>query len=215
MYRVILFDLDGTLIDSSDGIIKSVLYTLHFYGIEESDTDGLRRFIGPPLSESFEKFYAFSKEQAREAVDKFRERYNVKGYLECELYPDTKQVLTQLKEDGFLLGVATSKPEITARRILEQKGIADLFDEICGATMDGRIEKKADVLQELLRRHPEYVKEEMVLIGDTAFDVHGANALGIDSAAVGFGFGDVQEMRLAGAVEIFDSMQELKEYFIK
>jgi len=211
--KAILFDLDGTLIDSSEGITKSAQYALRHYGIEESDLKKLYRFIGPPLADSFEKWYGFSRAQAVEAVDVFRERYQSIGYLECELYPDTGKVLESLKQMGYFLGVATSKPEVTARIILKDKGVDCYFDAICGATMDGRIEKKADVIRELLKREPDYAISDMILVGDTAFDMQGANLLGMDSVAVSFGFGDVAEMKEAGALDVLDSMNMLLEYF--
>lgn len=209
MIKVVLFDLDGTLIDSSEGIFKSVLYALEHYGIHETDMGSLRRFIGPPLYESFMRFYDFPEEQAREAVDVFRERYNVKGFLECKLYDGVKEALVSLKEAGYALGVATSKPEETARKILSNKGVYDLFDEIAGATMDGRIETKQEVLTEWFRRKSEYTPDASLLVGDTAFDVTGANAFGMKSIGVSFGFGSLDEMQKAGAVAICDSMAEV------
>ena len=98
--NTILFDLDGTLIDSSEGIIKCVLYTLDFYGIKEPDTAKLYRFIGPPLSESFERYYGFSHEKAYEAVQKYRERYNTTGIFECKLYPGVEKCI-YIKRTGI------------------------------------------------------------------------------------------------------------------
>ena len=140
--NTILFDLDGTLIDSSEGIIKSVLYTLDFYGIEETDTTKLYQFIGPPLSESFEKFYGFSNKKAYDAVQKYRERYNKTGIFECKLYPGVEKCIRTLKEQGYRIGMASSKPEVSCKRILEHFGILPLFDDVVGATFDGRRDKK-------------------------------------------------------------------------
>ena len=123
--NTILFDLDGTLIDSSEGIIKCVLYTLDFYGIKEPDTAKLYRFIGPPLSESFERYYGFSHEKAYEAVQKYRERYNTTGIFECKLYPGVEKCIRTLKEQGYRIGMASSKPEESCRRILDHFGILE------------------------------------------------------------------------------------------
>lgn len=128
--NTILFDLDGTLIDSSEGIIKCVLYTLDFYGIKEPDTAKLYRFIGPPLSESFERYYGFSHEKAYEAVQKYRERYNTTGIFECKLYPGVEKCIRTLKEQGYRIGMASSKPEVSCKRILEHFGILPLFDDV-------------------------------------------------------------------------------------
>ena len=191
--NTILFDLDGTLIDSSEGIIKCVLYTLDFYGIKEPDTAKLYRFIGPPLSESFERYYGFSHEKAYEAVQKYRERYNKTGIFECKLYPGVEKCIRTLKEQGYRIGMASSKPEVSCKRILEHFGILPLFDDVVGATFDGTRDKKS----------------EMCLIGDTMFDVNGAKELGIACLAVSFGFGDVKEMKEAGVIGVCDSMEEL------
>lgn len=207
--NTILFDLDGTLIDSSEGIIKSVLYTLDFYGIEETDTTKLYQFIGPPLSESFEKFYGFSNKKAYDAVQKYRERYNKTGIFEGKLYPGVEKCIRTLKEQGYRIGMASSKPEVSCKRILEHFGILPLFDDVVGATFDGRRDKKSEILEEVMRRWSHIPKSEMCLIGDTMFDVNGAKELGIACLAVSFGFGDVKEMKEAGVIGVCDSMEEL------
>ena len=207
--KAVLFDLDGTLIDSSEGITKSAQFALDYYGIEEPDLDKLRKFIGPPLWESFVKFYDFPKEKALEAVDKFRERYNVTGLFECCLYPGVRECLEELRRRGYLVAVASSKPEVTCKRILEYHGALELFDSISGATMDGRIETKEQVLDQLFERWPDVSRDEMVLVGDTVFDVKGAGQTGLKCIAVSFGFGNVKEMLDAGAICVCDEMMEV------
>lgn len=207
--KAILFDLDGTLIDSSEGVTKSVQYALKHYGVEEPDLQRLNVFVGPPLSQSFMKFYGFSKEQAMEAVGFYRERYNETGIFECSLYPGVKACIQELKAQGYLIGMASSKPETFCRRILEHFGILELFDDVVGATLDGRIDTKEEVLNEVMRRWKDVPKDEMCLVGDTMFDVEGANRVGISCIAVSFGFGDAAEMVHAGAVAVCDSMSEL------
>lgn len=209
--RAILFDLDGTLVDSSEGIIKSSLYALAHYGIEEPEPDKLRAFIGPPLSESFMKYYDFSREQALAAVEVYRERYNDIGIFECRLYPGVKECIETLKKQGYLIGMASSKPEVSCRRILEHFEILSLFDDVVGATLDGRIDTKEEVLNEVMRRWTDIPREEMCLIGDTIFDVAGANQVGMPCIAVSFGFGDVDEMLAAGAKAVCDDMAKLPE----
>lgn len=211
MMKAILFDMDGTLIDSSEGITKSAQYALAHYGIEEPDLEKLKAFIGPPLYQSFMRYYDFSEQEALEAVAIYRERYNVTGIFECKLYPGVRECLEELKEKGYLIAVASSKPEVSCRRILEHFGIRELFDEVVGATFDGKIETKTEVLCELMRRWNEISREEMCLIGDTMFDIEGANQVGIASIAVSFGFGDVSEMKKAGARAVCDDMRSLME----
>ncbi len=211
MIRAVIFDLDGTLIDSSEGITRCAQYALKQYGIEEPDLNRLRVFIGPPLYQSFMKHYGFSLEQAKAAVSIYRERYHKTGIYECTLYPGVKECLAQLHEDGCLIGMASSKPEPSCRTILTYFSIDEYFDEVVGSTMDGRIETKLDVLKELFRRWPNVPKEEMILVGDTIYDMEGANQAGIASLAVTFGFGDMQQMQKAGALGPCDAMEKLPE----
>ncbi len=209
--KAILFDLDGTLIDSSEGITKSTQYALAHYGIIENDLSKFYKFIGPPLVASFKKYYDFPEEQAVEAVAVYRERYNKIGLFECSLYPGVRECIEKLKAQGYLIGMASSKPEVSCCRILEHFGILELFDDVVGATFDGRIDTKEEVLNEVMRRWSDVPKDEMCLIGDTMFDVEGANQVGIRTVAVNFGFGNVQEMVEAGAVAVCDGMEKLPE----
>lgn len=209
--KAILFDLDGTLIDSSEGITKSAQYALAHYGIIENDLSKFYKFIGPPLVASFKKYYDFPEEQAVEAVAVYRERYNKIGLFECSLYPGVRECIEKLKAQGYLIGMASSKPEVSCRRILEHFGILELFDDVVGATFDGRIDTKEEVLNEVMRRWSDVPKDEMCLIGDTMFDVEGANQVGIRTVAVNFGFGNVQEMVEAGAVAVCDDMEKLPD----
>ena len=209
--KAVLFDLDGTLIDSSPGITRSVLHVLDYYGISEDDMDKLKLFIGPPLHSSFEKYYNFPHEQALKSVEIFRERYNVIGYLECELYPGVEKCLKDLKERGYKLYLASSKPEVTCKKILENKGVLEYFDCVTGSTLDGTRETKEQVLNELFNRCPEVGRDEMVLIGDTIFDTEGACRAGIKSIAVSFGFGDAEEMVRAGSLLVCDALENLAD----
>lgn len=209
--KVVLFDLDGTLIDSSEGITKSAQYALAHYGIHEPDLDKLKAFIGPPLAQSFVHFYGFTEAQGQEAVLVYRERYHAIGVYECSLYPGVKECLQKLKAQGYLIGMASSKPEVSCRQILEHFGIIDLFDHVVGATLDGKIGTKEEVLREAFRRMPSIKASEMILIGDTIFDIDGANSVGMPSMAVSFGFGHVEEMMDAGAKALCNHMKELPD----
>lgn len=209
--KAVLFDLDGTLIDSSEGIIKSVRYALSYYGMEETDTDKLYQFIGPPLSDSFQKIYGFSREQAVEAVEVYRQRYNKTGIFECRLYPGVEECIRTLRKQGLRIGMASSKPEQSCRRILEHFGILSLFDEVVGATFDGTRERKEDVLREAFRRWEDLSLSQMCLIGDTVYDVAGAAAAGIDCIAVTYGFGDVEQMKQAGAAAVCEQICQLPQ----
>ena len=209
--KAVLFDLDGTLIDSFEGIAKSAQYALRRFGINEENLENLRPFVGPPLVESFQKWYGLSREQAIEATDIYRERYRPIGILECSLYPGVEECIRTLKAEGYQIGMASSKPEEFCRRILEHFGLLDLFDDVVGATFDRRIDTKEEVLNEVLRRWSDIPKDQMCLIGDTMFDLVGAKKIGIDCIAVSYGFGDAKEMLQNGAVAICDRMADLPE----
>lgn len=209
--KAILFDLDGTLIDSSEGITKSAQYALSHFGIYEPDRNSLFFFIGPPLIITFMEHYGFTKERALEAVEKYRERYNKIGIFECSLFPGVKECIEALKAAGYRIGLASSKPEKSCERILEHFGILDMFDEVVGATFDGRIDTKEEVLNEVMRRWSDIPRDEMCLIGDTMFDIEGANRVNVPSIAVSFGFGDVNEMVSAGAKAVIDDIRQLPD----
>lgn len=209
--KAVLFDLDGTLVDSREGITKSVQYALKKYGIEVENLESLYPFIGPPLIDSFQRYYGFSKEQAAEACAVYRERYAPIGILECSLFPGVEECIRRLKGEGYLIGLASSKPEVFCQKILEHFGLREFFDVVVGATLDRRIDTKEQVLNEVMRRWSSLPKSEMCLIGDTLFDVEGANLVQIPCVAVSFGFGNVDEMLAAGAVAVCDHLAQLPE----
>src|SRR5699024_1172907 len=152
MSLIILFDLDGTLTDSAEGIVECVQYELAHFGIEEPDTENLKCFVGPPLLEQFTQYCHMSKRQAETAVAVYRERYAKTGIYENRLYEGIPQLLELLKQEKKILGVASSKPEIYVRRILEYFQIDQYFDVIVGANMDGTRTKKSEVIEEALER---------------------------------------------------------------
>lgn len=212
--KTVLFDLDGTIIDSALGITTCTQYALRAFGIEETDLDKLYCFIGPPLMESFQKYYSFTKEQARAAVEKYRERYHTIGIYECALYPDVEIVLKQIREQGYRLALASSKPEVSCKQILEHFGIDLYFDEIVGATLDGKIDTKIEVLCEVFQRLDITDKKEVLLVGDTLFDAKGAKEAGIDCLGVSYGFGTREELFDHGAVAVCRSMKEVGDYIV-
>ena len=206
-YKNLLFDLDGTLTDSSEGIIKSVLYTYEKMQLDPPEESVLHTFIGPPLSDSFVKHGVPEKDKDK-AVAIYRERYNSIGKFENAPYPGMIELLQKLKDEGFKLYVATSKPEKTAIEVLDHFDMSGYFDEIAGATFDSSRVQKEDVIRYLLDKMEEN-DEGTVMIGDTTFDVLGAAELGIPCIAVTWGFGDEAEMQKAGAVSIVKEMDEL------
>ena len=213
--KTVLFDLDGTLINSKPGITKCTQYALEFFGITEPDADKLECFIGPPLIESFQKYYGFSPDKAKEAVAKYRERYHSVGIYECELYPDVEETLQRLKTAGYRIAMASSKPEVSCKQIMEHFGLSGYFDEIVGATLDGRIDSKISVLREVLRRLATRNLSELCLVGDTCFDALGAKEAGIDCVGVTYGFGSRRELLESGVIEVCNSMKEVGDYLVE
>lgn len=204
---VILFDLDGTLTDSGEGITKCAQLALDHFGIHVEDRTQLRCFVGPPLRESFPKF-GVPENRVEEAITVFRSRYLTVGKFENVPYPGIENLLRTLKAQGHRLYVATSKPESTAVEILDKFALSPYFTRICGASMDSGRDSKEAVIAYLLEL--EGRGQKTVMVGDTAFDVVGAAAHGIPTIGVSWGYGDVDEMRKAGACAIAHSPEELE-----
>ena len=204
--RYILFDLDGTITDSSEGITKSVQHALKKLGIEENDQAMLRRFIGPPLDESFEKFYGFDKEKALKAV---------------VLFDGIADMLEGLKSDGYIIALATCKPEIYVPRILEYFNVDKYFDVAVGSELEGGERRhKNQVIDEVFVRLAaagladtgslSETKSQSIMIGDRKDDILGAKASGIDSMGVRYGFAEEQELEIAGADYIVETVEDIR-----
>ena len=184
----ILFDLDGTLTDPMMGITKSVQYALKKHGIIEEDLWNLTKFIGPPLMDSFKRYYGFSEEEARQAVVDYREYFAPTGKFENVVYNGIPEMLQALKEQGFVLAVATSKPEVFAKDILVHFDLEQYFDFVGGALLTGRTDK-AEVIAYVL----EYLgveKQNVIMVGDREHDIIGAAKNQLDSVGVLYGYGD-------------------------
>ena len=206
MANAIFFDLDGTLTDSGEGIINCAILGLEHFGLPVPTREEMRVFVGPPLDQTFIKF-GVPADKAQEAIEVFRSRYRTVGKFENFPYPGIREVLQTLKAQGHRLFVATSKPEILANEVLEHFELADFFEQIAGATLDGSRSHKADVITYLLGLVGDV--GQTVMVGDTAFDVIGAAAHGIPTIGVSWGYGEVADMENAGATAIAHSMGEL------
>ena len=209
MYKYILFDLDGTLTDPGIGITNSVMYALKKFNIDVEDRATLYKFIGPPLLESFEKYYGFSKEESELALTYYREYFKPKGLYENEVYEGIEAVLTELKSRKKVLIVATSKPEAFAVEILQHFHLDRYFDFIAGATMDEKRTKKADVIAYALEQCKITDKASAIMIGDREHDVLGAKQVGLDSVGVLYGYGNYEELKNAGATYIVENPEEI------
>lgn len=206
MKKTILFDLDGTLTDSGEGIINCAILALEHFGLPIPSREEMRVFVGPPLHESFIK-HGVPADQADEAVRIYRSRYIPIGKFENTPYPGIRELLEALKAEGHKLFVATSKPEQMSVEILEHFDLAKYFDQICGASMDTSRSSKEAVIEYLL--HQNGKADNMVMIGDTKFDVIGAKVHGIPTIGVSWGYGEIRDMLDAGAVGIAHTAEEL------
>ncbi len=208
-YEYLLFDLDGTIVDSSEGIYKSFEYALNHYGITVDDLNDLRVVIGPPLKDCFMGMYGFSEDKAIDAVAKYRERYSVTGLFECSLYDGIEDVLSKLYGAGYKLVLATSKPEIYAKKILENKNIDKYFYHIAGAEIGGKISNKEDVLKYIIDTLKISDVSNCLMIGDTKYDLKGAKEFGIDALGVLYGFGTFDELKCYPSIALVNTVGEI------
>ncbi len=204
--KTILFDLDGTLTDSGEGILNCAALALEYFGIPVPSRQEMRVFVGPPLHDTFVKF-GVPEDQADKAIEIYRSRYIPIGKFENTPYPGIREMLETLQHQGHTLYVATSKPEGMSVEILEHFDLAKYFTRICGASMDRSRSTKEAVIEYLIRENGK--TENMVMVGDTAFDVIGAKCNGIPAIGVSWGYGNVKDMEAAGAAAIVHSTEEL------
>ena len=214
MYKAILFDLDGTLTESGEGITKSVQYALGKLGKPEEDLEKLKVFIGPPLMEQFMKYADLDEETARKAVEYYRERYSEKGIFENRPYPGVEDMLKELKRKKYLLTVASSKPEYYVKQILDHFQLTGYFDEIVGSEMNGKRTNKAEVIEETLSRlHMSDKRDQVIMIGDKEHDVFGARKAGLKCIAVSYGYGTEEELKNATPFKTVASTDEILDFF--
>ncbi len=212
MYNIFLFDLDGTLTDPGEGITNSVAYALNKFGIEVIDKTTLYNFIGPPLVDSFMKYYGFNKEDALLAVDYYREYFGVTGIFENQVFDGIPELLEGIKKSGRKISLATSKPEQYAVRILEHFDLLKYFDFVGAATMDETRSKKADVIKYTLDSLGVVDKSNVVMVGDRHHDIKGAVQNGLDSIGVLFGYGNQEELEIAGATYIAETVNDILKF---
>ena len=218
--KYILLDLDGTLTDSSKGITKSVQYALEKMGITENDMAVLKRYIGPPLNESFTRFHGLSDEDSLKAVAYYRERYADTGLYENKLFDGIKEFLAGLKKEGYIVALATCKPEIYVPTILKHFDIEQYFDVAVGSELEGgKRRHKDDVIEEVISQIIKLkdipatdvydVKADAIMIGDRKDDVLGAKDAGIESIGLRYGFAEADELENAGADYILENVEDI------
>lgn len=213
-YNVILFDLDGTLSDPREGIVRSIQYSLEKMNIKEADPVVLEGFIGPPLQQSFADYYGFNDAQIDRAMRFYRERFVEKGMYENELYAEVRLLLESLKDDCLTLVVATSKPTPYAEQILDYFRIKTYFDLVVGSNLDGTRTSKTEIIQHVIEHYPHYETTDFVMIGDRKHDMIGAQQAGIDSIGVTYGYGSLEELQKASPTLLVNEVLELKDILI-
>ena len=212
MLSYILFDFDGTVYDTVEGITRSVQYALRKHGIDAELTE-LRCFAGPPLVDMFMEKYGFDREKAEQATRDFRERYVPIGVYESRPFPEIRDLALRLRAAGKRLGIATSKPQRLAEQLLEESGLRDCFDVVCGSGEKGNNDAKWQVIQRAMEEL-DAAPEETVLIGDTKYDVAGAHRVGIPCVCVGYGYAAPGELEAAGADAIVPDCAALAELLL-
>lgn len=207
--KKLLFDLDGTLTDPFLGITKSVAYSLRSFGIEVNDLETLKPFIGPPLDVSFQEYYQMSEQQSWLAVEKYREYFSTKGLFENRVYEGMEDFLRSLKEQGYQLYVCTSKPEVFAKEILDHFSLTQYFDGIYGASLDGKLKNKGDVIAYCLK-HEHLKAEDCIMIGDRQHDIVGAHQNHMPCIGVLYGYGSLEEFKEYQCDYIVKDLKELQ-----
>ena len=210
----VFFDLDGTLTDSMPGITRGVQYALKHYGIHVDDLSVLKPFVGPPLFDSFKRYYNFSDKDANDAIYVFREYYDVKGWMDNAPFDGVEDMLKTLKEAGLELYVATSKPEETAKKVLEYFQLTEYFKFIGGASMDESRDNKTDVIRHVLAQ-PVMQGKRVLMVGDRRDDMQGAVNCGLDAAAVLYGYGGREEVAPFAPVFMAADCKELTDWALR
>lgn len=210
MKDYILFDFDGTVFDTAEGITKCVQYALHKMGIE-AELSELMCFAGPPLTEMFAQKYGMSEDEAKHATELYRERYLPTGWAECKPFAGMHELLLKLRRDGKKLAVATSKPTHLAEKILADYNMTDDFDLICGSELDGTRGQKWEVIEYVLDRFG-ITPDDAIMVGDRKYDVLGAKKCGLDCVGVRFGYAEPNELEEHGAVYIAETADDLYNY---
>lgn len=213
-YDLIVFDLDGTLTDPESGLIRSFVYALERMGVDTSDREALRAFIGPPLFSEWQKVYGFDEAQATRALSYFHEYFGTRGWSDNRVYEGMIPLLQALRAQGKTLAVATSKPEHYARMILDRFDLACYFDCIAGALNERERDKKWEVLSFVLSQYPDVALSRVLMVGDRKYDAEGARRCGVDAVGVAWGHGSAGELADAGFLTVMQTPEDLKSLLV-
>ena len=214
MYKNIMFDLDGTITDSGRAIMSSVVYALSQFGITDQPIEKLRTFIGPSLFDSFKREYKMTDADCEKAIRLYRSIYEDQRMYDVDIYEGVPQLLKDLKENGFVSYVITSKPLIFSEKILERIGLAQYFEHIVGPEIGDNSSDKKRLIEKAVAEFG-LKKQECIMIGDTKFDILGACGAGIDSIGVTYGYGKEEELKESGATYIVPDTKAVAEILYK
>lgn len=208
-YDMILFDLDGTLTDPEHGLCESYYYGLTKSGVKIRDKKALKKYIGPTLVDIWQEDFGFTRDEAVCAIEKFREYFSVYGWWDNRVYDGVHDMLATLKSRGKILALATSKPEVFARRIVAKFDLLRYFDYVGAASLDGSRDKKWQVIEHVLECAGDPDRSHCILVGDRCFDAEGAARCGIDSLGVLYGMGTRDELEKAGFTYIVPTVDDV------
>ncbi|MBQ9901346.1 MAG: HAD hydrolase-like protein [Clostridia bacterium] len=195
----VMFDLDGTLFDSSEGIKMSYRKGLEHFGIEVENDSELDKVIGPSLYDSYHRFFGLEGEDLLTAVKIYRDLYGSEGIYRLKMYDGVENMLDTVKQNGFIVCLASAKPYVMAHKILDFTGILPYFDVICGSNLDGSMSDKVELIEECLKQSRFTDKSRAYMVGDRSYDMIGAAKTGVHSIGVTYGFGTRMELMEAGA----------------
>ena len=216
-YKYVLFDLDGTVSASAEGIRMSLEYALDTLNVPKPDLDDYTLYIGPPLIDTFRNLCGLDDETSEKGAAIYRDYYEKEGKYHNRVYPGIKEVVFSLREKGIKTAICTSKQKPVADGVAEFLGITDWFDEVVGSTLDNTIKDKKDLIPYALTKlggNIESDREQTLMLGDSRFDAIGARLCGVDFIGVSYGYGSVDEMKEQGAVAIVDSPGEILKYIV-
>lgn len=213
-YDIALFDLDGTISESAQGIRYCLQKTLDIMGMPHPDLSDYSKYIGPPLLFTFQKLCGLDALKAQEAVEIYVKLYDEEGLRQNKLFDGMEELLRELKDTDTKLAVCSSKHEAIATQVVKLLGVYDCFDEICGSTIDGSRKEKEDLIPYALKKLGAKGDERVVMIGDTKFDAKGAKHCKVDFIGVTYGYGLVNDMKEQGAQVFADTTTSLRSYLI-